>query len=83
MNAREIVTITVSICLVLGAVGGIGGATYICTVQAASCLDAWKSAGTGSLAAATTGGTLLAQLESRRRNPEEPVDPPRGDDWRG
>ena len=77
MNTRELITVTIALCLGLAAVGGVAGAAHTCKVQPGSCLDAWKSAGVGALAAATTGGTLLAQLDSRKRDSVGPEDPPR------
>ena len=82
MNAREFISVTVALCLGLAAVGGFFGAIHTCKVQPGNCLDAWKSAGVGALAAATTGGTLLAQLDSRKRDIERPEDPPQGDGGR-
>jgi hypothetical protein len=40
--------------------------------------DCRKAAGAGALAAATTGGTLLAQLDGRRRDPEQLAEPSQG-----
>jgi hypothetical protein len=76
MNCREVIINTVALCLGLAAAGGFGGAIY-CQSQGGQCVEVWKAAGTGALAAATTGGTLLAQLNGRRRqDPEEPPEPP-------
>ncbi len=75
MNCREVIINTVALCLGLAAAGGFGGAIY-CQSQGGECVEIWKAAGTGALAAATTGGTLLAQLDGRRRrDPEDPQDP--------
>jgi hypothetical protein len=74
MNSRDLITVTVALCLGLAAVGGFSGAIY-CQSQGGECVEIWKAAGTGALAAATTGGTLLAQLDGRRRDPEDPQDP--------
>ena len=74
MNTRELITVTVALCIGLGAVSGVGGAIYVCQVQASNCLEAWKTAGTGALASAMAGGTLLAQLDPRKRDPEDPKD---------
>ena len=76
MNARELITVTVAFCLGLAAVGGFAGAAHTCRVQPGNCLEAWKAAGVGALTAATTGGTLLAQLESRKGGPPEDLLPP-------
>lgn len=78
MNCRELISVTVALCLGLAAAGGFGGAIY-CQVQSGDCLETWKAAGAGALAAATTGGTLLAQLDGRKRDPEESA---RGDGGR-
>jgi hypothetical protein len=76
MNCREVIISTVALCLGLAAAGGFGGAIY-CQSQGGQCVEVWKAAGTGALAAATTGGTLLAQLDGRRRQePEGPPKPP-------
>ncbi len=78
MNCREVIINTVALCLGLAAAGGFGGAIY-CQSQGGECVEVWKAAGTGALAAATTGGTLLAQLDGRRRrDPEGPPEPPAG-----
>lgn len=71
MNCRELIISTVALCLGLAGAGGFGGAIY-CQVTGGSCVETWKAAGAGALAAATTGGTLLAQLDGRRRDPEGP-----------
>jgi hypothetical protein len=71
MNARQLITVTIALCLGLAAVGGFAGAAHTCKAQPGSCLEAWKAAGVGALAAATTGGTLLAQLDSRQGRPPE------------
>jgi len=76
MNSRDLITATVALCLGLAALGGFSGAIY-CQSQGGECVEIWKAAGTGALAAATTGGTLLAQLDGRRRrDPEDPQEPP-------
>jgi hypothetical protein len=78
VNCREVIINTVALCLGLAAAGGFGGAIY-CQSQGGECVEVWKAAGTGALAAATTGGTLLAQLDGRRRrDPEGPPEPPAG-----
>jgi hypothetical protein len=83
MNCREVIINTVALCLGLAAAGGFGGAIY-CQSQGGECAEIWKAAGTGALAAATTGGTLLAQLDGRRRQePEGPPEPPQDDGGRG
>jgi len=77
VNSRDLITITVAFCLSLAAAGGFGGAIYVCRAQSADCLESWKAAGAGALAAAGLGGTLLAQLDGwRRRDPEDPQEPP-------
>ena len=75
MNCRDLITATVALCLSLAAAGGFGGAIYVCRVRAVDCLESWKAAGAGALAAAGLGGTLLAQLDGRRRrDPEDPAE---------
>jgi hypothetical protein len=71
MNCRDLITATVALCLSLAAAGGFGGAIHVCRVRAVDCLESWKAAGAGALAAAGLGGTLLAQLDGRRRDPED------------
>jgi len=73
MNSRDLITATVALGLGLAAVGGFIGAIY-CQSQGGECVEIWKAAGTGALASATTGGTLLAQLDGRRRDPEDRQD---------
>jgi hypothetical protein len=76
MNCREVIINTVALCLGLAAAGGFSGAIY-CQSQGGECVEIWKAAGAGARAAATTGGTLLAQLDGRRRqDPEDPQKPP-------
>jgi hypothetical protein len=70
MNPRDLISATVALCLGLAAAGGVGGA-IACQVQGGNCLEAWKAAGVTALAAATTGGTLLAQLDGRKRDPDD------------
>ena len=80
MNTRELITVTIALCLGLAAVGGFAGAAHTCKVQPGSCLEGWKVAGEGALAAALTGGTLLAQIDSRKgKSPEDllPLPPDR------
>ena len=72
MNAKELISVTVALCLGLAAISGIGGAFYVCRVRSGDCLESWKAAGAGALAAAGLGGTLLAQLDGRKRDPEDP-----------
>ncbi|GDX73417.1 hypothetical protein LBMAG40_00740 [Cyanobium sp.] len=78
MNCREVITTTVALCLTLAALGGFGGPINVCRVQAVDCLESWKDAAAGALAAAGLGGTLLAQIDGRRRrpDPEDPQEPP-------
>lgn len=71
MNCRELIIRTVALCLGLAGAGGFVAAIS-CQVTGGSCVEVWKTAGAGALAAATTGGTLLAQLDERRRKPEGP-----------
>lgn len=74
-SARDLVIVTVVGCLGLAAVGGFGGAVSCQLANRQDCGDAWKAGVAGALMAATTGGTLLAQLEGRRRQEEEAADP--------
>lgn len=71
MSCRELVGATIALCLGLAAIGGFGGAAWVCKIKATDCLEAVKMASAGALGAAGFGGTLLAQIEGRRRNPEE------------
>jgi len=71
VNCRDLITATVALCLSLAAAGGFCGAIYVCRVRAVDCLESWKAAGAGALAAAGLGCTLLAQLDGRRRDPED------------
>ncbi|MBU6250959.1 MAG: hypothetical protein KGO47_07335 [Cyanobacteria bacterium REEB417] len=82
MTCRELICGTVALCLGLAAVGGFGGAMH-CQLRGGDCLELWKAAGAGALAAATTGGTLLAQLDGRRRPEDEAAGVPEGDGGRG
>jgi hypothetical protein len=70
MNSRELISSIVALCLLLAAAGGFGGAIYVCRARAVDCLESWRTAGTGALAAASLGGTLLARLDGRKRDPE-------------
>jgi hypothetical protein len=73
-SPRDLVILTVVGCLGLAAVGGFGGAVSCQVANRQDCGEAWKAGVAGALMAATTGGTLLAQLDGRRRN-EEAVEP--------
>lgn len=70
MSCRDLICGTVALCLGTAAVGGFVGAVQ-CQSRGGDCQEAWKAAGAGALTAATTGGTLLAQLDGQRRRPEE------------
>jgi hypothetical protein len=72
VSARELISVTVAMCLGLAAISGVGGAFYVCRVRSGDCMESWKAAGAGALAAAGLGGTLLAQLDGRKRDPEDP-----------
>lgn len=73
---RDLVIVTVVGCLAMAAVGGFGGAVSCQATGKQDCAEAWKAGVAGALMAATTGGTLLAQLEGqRRRQEDEPLDP--------
>lgn len=73
-SPRDLVILTVVGCLGLAAVGAFGGAVSCQVANRQDCTESWKAGVAGALMAATTGGTLLAQLDSRRRN-EEAVEP--------
>jgi hypothetical protein len=83
VNPQNLISSTVALCLLIAAVGGVGGAIYVCRARAVDCLEGWKAAGAGALAAAGLGGTLLARLPGIKPGPEELGDPPRGDGGRG
>ena len=83
MNSQYLISGTVAFCLLIAAAGGFGGAFYVCQVRAVDCLEGWKAAGAGALAAAGLGGTLLARLPSAKPDPEGSEDLPRGDGGRG
>ena len=72
LNCLELISGTQWLCL--APAGGVGGAVY-CRTQGGDCLEVWKAAGAGALTAATTGGILLAQLDGRKRDLEEPTGP--------
>ena len=72
MNPQDLISGTVALCLLVAAAGGVGGAVYVCKVRAVDCLESWKAAGAGALAAAGLGGTLLARLPSDKPFPEDP-----------
>ena len=83
MNPQNLISSTIALCLLIAALGGVGGAIYVCRARAVDCLEGWKSAGAGALAAAGLGGTLLARLDGRRRDPEGLEGAPQGDGGRG
>ena len=72
MNPQDLISSTVALCLLIAATGGFGGAFYVCQSRAVDCLEGWKAAGTGALAAAGLGGTLLARLPNNKPLPEDP-----------
>jgi hypothetical protein len=71
MNSQELVTLTVVGCLTLAAVGGFGGAISCQLAKRNDCPKEWAAGATGALMAATTGGTLLAQLQKKRGEGED------------
>ena len=75
MNARDIITVTIGFCLGLSPVIGIGGAYHVCQRQSADCLNGWTAAGSGALAAAGLGATLLAKLDDPQVKILRPVEP--------
>lgn len=76
-SCRDLIVVTIAGCLALAGLSGLTGAA-ICQAQGGglACAKLWEAAGPGALAAATTGGTLLAQLERPRRSEDLPPPPP-------
>ena len=72
MNSQDLISGTAALCLLIAAAGGFGGAFYVCQARAVDCLEGWKAAGAGALAAAGLSGTLLARLPSNKPFPEDP-----------
>lgn len=70
ISAYNLVVSTTAICLGLAAVGGFGSAVSCELANGDDCGEHWKAGGAGALAAATTGGTLLARLERPEREEE-------------
>ena len=79
MNQRDSISRVIVTCLMLAAIGGFGGAISCEARKSSDCSRLWTAAITGSLMAATTGGTLLAQLEDRRRVDDRTQNPRRPD----
>ena len=75
MNARDAITVTIAWCLGLAPVIGIGGAYHVCQRHSADCLNGWTAAGSGTLAAAGLGATLLAKLDDPQAKILRPVEP--------
>ena len=63
MNARDVITRAIALCLLSSPIIGVGGAYHVCQRRQNDCLQAWTAAGSGSLAAAGLGATLLAKLD--------------------
>lgn len=76
-SCRDLIVGVIAACLGLAGLCGLAGAT-ICQLQGGgvACGKLWEAAGPGALAAATTGGTLLAQLERPRRPEDAPASLP-------
>lgn len=54
-------------CAALSALGGFGS-VLLCPYSANECTTRWQNASIGSLAAATSLGTLLAKLDNKKEN---------------
>ncbi len=63
MNARDAITRAIALCLLSSPFIGVGGAYHVCQLHPDDCLQGWKAAGSGTLAAAGLGATLLAKLD--------------------
>jgi hypothetical protein len=75
MNARDAITRAIALCLLSSPVIGVGGAFHICQRRSEDCLQAWTAAGSGSLAAAGLGATLLAKLDDPQAETLKPTEP--------
>jgi hypothetical protein len=75
MNARDAITITIALCLGMSPFIGIAGAYHVCQRRSDDCLNAWTAAGSGALAAAGLGATLLAKLDESQPNDAVPTEP--------
>jgi hypothetical protein len=63
MNARDAITRAIALCLFSSPFIGAGGAYHVCRLHPDDCLQGWTAAGSGTLAAAGLGATLLAKLD--------------------
>jgi hypothetical protein len=75
MNARDSITRAIALCLLSSPLIGAGGAYHICQRHPADCLQAWTAAGSGTLAAAGLGATLLARLDDPQAETLRPTEP--------
>ena len=75
MKARDAITRAIALCLVASPIIGGGGAYHVCQRHQNDCLQAWTAAGSGTLAAAGLGATLLAKLDDPQPEPLEPTEP--------
>jgi len=75
MNARDAITRAIALCLLSSPIIGVGGAYHVCQRHQNDCLQAWTAAGSGSLAAAGLGSTLLAKLDDPQAETLRPTEP--------
>ncbi len=75
MNARDAITRAIALCLLSSPIIGVGGAYHVCQRRQNDCLQAWTAAGSGSLAAAGLGSTLLAKLDDPQAETLRPTEP--------
>ncbi len=75
MNARDSITRSIALCLLSSPLIGTVGAYHVCQRHQNDCLQAWTAAGSGTLAAAGLGATLLAKLDDPQSEIPEPTEP--------
>jgi hypothetical protein len=75
MNARDAITRAIALCLLSSPLIGTGGAYHVCQRHQSDCLQAWTAAGSGTLAAAGLGATLLAKLDDPQAESLKPTEP--------
>jgi hypothetical protein len=75
MNARDAITRAIALCLLSSPFIGAGGAYHVCHLHPDDCLQGWTAAGSGTLAAAGLGATLLAKLDDPQAKTLRPTEP--------
>ena len=75
MNARDAITRAIALCLLSSPFIGAGGAYHVCQLHPDDCLQGWTAAGSGTLAAAGLGATLLAKLDDPQAEVLRPPEP--------